>query len=85
MNWQSQAGSHSCSFDIDWLKKHDYTTPSVHKQRIQDEIPLIAVCNTLRTSLKMGTKFSTFNENHQKANLSTRNNRFTTTKILNFG
>ena len=47
VNWLSQAGSHSCSFDIDWLRKHDYTTPSVHKQRIQDETPLIAVCNII--------------------------------------
>ena len=43
MNWESKGGSHSCSFDIDWLRDHDYTTPLVHKERVKDQIPLIAV------------------------------------------
>ncbi len=49
VNWDSNVGPHSCSFNIDWLREHDYTTPHVHKERMEGNEPLIAVsgCNFL--------------------------------------
>ncbi len=43
VNWNSKVGPHSCSFNIDWLREHDYTTPHVHKERMDRNEPLIAV------------------------------------------
>ena len=43
VEWTSDAGPHSCSFNVDWLKKHDYTSPGVHEQRIRSEEPPVAV------------------------------------------
>ena len=43
INWESKEGPHSCSFDFDWLKKHDYTTPEVQQERLEREEPLVAV------------------------------------------
>ena len=43
MDWDSKAGPHSCTFSIDWLKEHDYTTPGLHRERREKEEPLVAV------------------------------------------
>ncbi len=43
VEWTSLTGPHSCSFDVNWLIKHDYTTPGVHEDRKEKEKPLVAV------------------------------------------
>ena len=43
MNWDSKVGPHSCSFNVDWLKKHDYTTPQLRVEKMEQEEPLFAV------------------------------------------
>ena len=43
VKWNSEVGPHSGNFSIDWLKKHDYTTPGLSEARRKLEEPLIAV------------------------------------------
>ena len=43
VKWDSEVGPHSGDFSIDWLKKHDYTSPGLLQAKKKLEEPLIAV------------------------------------------
>ena len=43
MKWDSAKGPHSCSFDVEWLKEFDYSTPDVLKEKAQDLAPIVTV------------------------------------------
>ena len=47
MKWDSAQGSHSCSFDVEWLKEFDYSTPDVLKKKAEGLAPIVTVRNIL--------------------------------------
>ena len=58
VNWDSKVGSHSCTFTIDWLKEHDYTTPHIHTERMKQQEPL---CTVRTNIINDNTSASTIN------------------------
>ena len=47
MKWDSAQGSHSCSFDVEWLKEFDYSTLDVLKKKAEGLAPIVTVRNSL--------------------------------------
>ena len=47
VKWDSAQGSHSCSFDVEWLKEFDYSTPDVLKKKAEGLAPIVTVRNSL--------------------------------------
>lgn len=47
MKWVSAKGPHSCLFDIQWLREHDYTSKEIMQERIEEAKPLLHVSNFL--------------------------------------
>lgn len=51
VKWVSAKGPHSCLFDIQWLREHDYTSKEIMQERIEEAKPLLHVSNFLLQQL----------------------------------